>query len=134
MENKRKHLELIQGVINRMARCSFLIKGWCITIVTALIVLSTKENDFNVLRVSIFPIVVFWALDGYFLYQERLYRELYNQVRKLKEEQIDFSMNATVFKGDKKTWTGATFSLTLLLLYISLILLVFISISVLQAL
>lgn len=28
MENKIKHLEFIQGVINRMANNSFMLKGW----------------------------------------------------------------------------------------------------------
>jgi hypothetical protein len=35
-ENKRKHLEFIQGVITRMNTSSFLIKGWTITLVSAL--------------------------------------------------------------------------------------------------
>ena len=30
-ENKRKHLEFIQSVINRMAENSFLVQGWCVT-------------------------------------------------------------------------------------------------------
>lgn len=51
-------------------------------------------------------------LDGYFLWQERLYRDLYNKVRKLTEDEIDFSMNATPFMSER-TWANATFSITL---------------------
>lgn len=32
MDNKLKHLELIQGVINRMASNSFKLKGWAVTL------------------------------------------------------------------------------------------------------
>jgi len=28
MEYKIKHLEMIQGVINRLSQCSFMLKGW----------------------------------------------------------------------------------------------------------
>ena len=30
MNNKHKHLELIQGVINRLSTKSFLLKGWSV--------------------------------------------------------------------------------------------------------
>jgi hypothetical protein len=36
MENKLKHLEFIQAVINRMANTSSLLKGWSIAIIAAL--------------------------------------------------------------------------------------------------
>ncbi|MCK4664009.1 MAG: hypothetical protein KAT68_14165 [Bacteroidales bacterium] len=127
MENKRKHLEFIQGVINRMARCSFLIKGWCITLVAALVALAAKEDKSELLIVTIIPILIFWTLDGFFLYQERLYRSLYDEVRIKKEEKIDYSMNTSSFVSGKKTWFCSIFSKTLNLLYISLILLVVIA-------
>ncbi len=124
MENKRKHLEFIQNVINRMARNSFLLKGWCITIVAALIALAAKENNSNFLVVTIIPIFMFWILDGYFLYQERLYRALYDEVRVKKEDQINYSMNTMEFAGNRNTWFRSVFSKTLNILYVSLILLV----------
>jgi len=33
MENKVKHLEMIQAVIARMATNSFMFKGWAVTLV-----------------------------------------------------------------------------------------------------
>ena len=126
MENKRKHLEFIQNVINRMARNSFLIKGWCITLVSALIVLAVKEDNTGFMMIAAIPILLFWILDGFFLYQERLYRALYDEVRSKKEEQIDYCMNTSSFAGGRKTWARSTFSKTLNILYVSLIGLVFI--------
>ena len=39
MEKKLKHLEFIQNAINRMASNSFIIKGWCITLIVGLFAL-----------------------------------------------------------------------------------------------
>ena len=47
MENKRKHLEFIQSVIARMNSNSFLIKGWSITLVSALFALAAKDSNLN---------------------------------------------------------------------------------------
>ena len=33
--DREKHLEMIENIILRMANCSFLIKGWTLTIVAA---------------------------------------------------------------------------------------------------
>ena len=121
MENKRKHLEFIQNVINRMARNSFLIKGWCITLVSALIVLAVKEDNAGFMMIAAIPILLFWILDGFFLYQERLYRALYDYVRVMNEDQIDYSMNTVEFAGGRNTWFRSTFSKTLNMLYVSLI-------------
>ena len=43
MENHRKHLELLQGVINRMSHNSFPLKGWAITMIVAMLALD-KQN------------------------------------------------------------------------------------------
>lgn len=123
MENKRKHLEFIQKTIVRMAGNLFFLRGWTITLIAALLALFTKSsNSENIVFFLVVLIFVFWILDGYFLSQERLFRDLYNHVRKLKEEQIDFSMNVEEFKKYKKnTIIYAMFSSTLLLFYLPLI-------------
>ena len=45
MEKKLKHLEFIQKTIERMAKNSFLLKGWSLTLTTALIAISVKEKN-----------------------------------------------------------------------------------------
>ena len=114
MECKLKHIELIQQVIQRMAGNSFLLKGWSITIVAALFVLSTKDAQTSFLLVALLPILAFWGLDGYFLRQERLFRKLYDKVTAAAPEQIDFSMNTQPFAGDVDSWWQTCCSSTLL--------------------
>jgi len=122
MENKRKHLEFIQGAINRMAGNLFFLRGWTITLIAALFALSVKDANQNYIFVIYFPVIIFWILDGYFLSQERLFRALYNHVRKLDEEEIDFSMNTSEYKkDDRNSWICSMFSTTLLFFYIPLI-------------
>lgn len=99
MENKHKHLEFIQSAISRMASNSFYLKGWCVTIIAALVALSLKESDFRIYTVSLLPTFVFWFLDAYYLHQEKLFRELYNKVSKeCDDSKIDFSMDTREFK------------------------------------
>ena len=123
MENKRKHLEFIQGVINRMTGNLFFLRGWTITLIVALLALFIKNtNSDYIISFLVVLILVFWILDGYFLSQERLFRDLYNRVRKLDEEKIDFSMNTDEYKKYKKnTLVYAMFSSTLLVFYIPLL-------------
>ena len=122
MEQKLKHLELIQGVINRLATNSFQMKGWTVVLVAAILVLLARENRLEAAYIALAPILAFWSLDGYFLWQERLYRTLYDHVRSLGEGQIDFSMNVAPFRtGYRRSWIGATLSRTILAFYIALI-------------
>lgn len=121
MENKQKHLEFIQGAINRMAGNLFFLRGWTITLITGLFALCAKETNQNYVLIAYFLILIFWILDGYFLSQERLFRALYDHVRALDEKAIDFSMDTRNFKKDKNGWLQSMFSITLLVFYLSLL-------------
>lgn len=122
-EDKRLHLKFIQNVITRMSGNLFFLRGWTITLIAALLALFSKDSKFNyAIGFLCVLTLVFWILDGYFLSQERLYRDLYNYVRILKEEKIDYSMDTTEFKKYKKnTVIFAMFSGTLMVFYIPLI-------------
>ena len=117
MKCKLKHLDLIQGIINRMASNSFSLKNWTVVLVSALFALAAKNSDTIFISIAFFPVTAFWLLDGYFLRQERLYRKLYDRVRNLEEEDIDFSMNTTDFYHHVDSWLGVCFSITLLIFY-----------------
>lgn len=121
MEAKLKHLEFIQTAVNRMAGNLFLLKGWTITLIAALFALSAKDTNKAFVLIAYFPTLVFWVLDGYFLSQERKFRDLYDHVRKLDESQIDFSMDTKPFSNSFRTsWGGSMLSRTLLIYYGSL--------------
>ncbi len=113
-ERKCKHLELLQGVINRLSTNSFLLKGWSVVLVAALFALSAADGRVEFVVLAFFPAIVFWGLDGFFLCQEQLFRKLYDHVRHQSDEHIDFSMDTTPFKTRTgPNWWRATFSKTL---------------------
>ena len=117
MEARLKHLEFIQGVIDRLAGNSFRLKGWSVVLVSALLVFLAWRGRVEFAYIGFVPVLVFWGLDGYFLRQERLFRDLYDRVRTLDEADIDFSMGTGAFR---RTWLGAVFSRTLSAFYIAL--------------
>jgi hypothetical protein len=122
MENKTKHLEMIQAIINRMAQCSFSLKGWAVTLVVALLALSTAATEkIAVIIICFIPLGVFWILDAYYLWQERMFRALYDRVRVLGEADIDFSMNTSPFRGGRNTWRSVVLSSTIATFYVSLL-------------
>ena len=113
-----KHLEMIQGVINRLGHDSFLIKGWSMAILAAGIVLIVRSGTLSewIILTFLFPVAGFWILDGYFLWQERLFRKVYDDVRK--QETTDFAMNVRKHENKPKcNWVASMFSVTLKLFY-----------------
>jgi hypothetical protein len=101
-----------------MGNNSFLIKGWSITLVSAIFVVAFQGKDKMTALWTLFPAVIFWLLDGLYLWQERLLRCLYDYVRELPEKKIDFSMDTTHvrdirIRGRKNTWINALLSRSL---------------------
>lgn len=121
MESKLKHLELIQGVINRFSTNSFLLKGWSVILISALFALAASNSNISFIFLAYIPTIVFWGLDGYFLSIERLYRKLYENVRLKDNSDIDFSMGVNKLNEKSHPWLSATLSKTLIPFHGSLI-------------
>ena len=96
-ENKRNHLLMIQGIIDRMGRNSFSLKEWSIGIMIAIFAFAGK-NTHKAVIITLIPLIVFWFLDAYYLMPERKFRALYDDVRLKDESSIDFNMNFNIIK------------------------------------
>lgn len=147
-----KHLEFIQGVINRHNSNSFLIKGWTITLASAIYALSGAIGEEIVTLISIGPILIFWILDSIFLANERSFISLYNCVANSNELTINesvlrrkfrtktdsevqqtkkfkvtaFSMNFRLFKEIKRNnWWVTIYSSTIIWFYVSMLIVSF---------
>ncbi len=68
---------MIQRIIDRMARNSFLLKGWLVTIFAGVIVLKVTDYSPYISGGVILISTLFWFLDSYYLQQERLFRKLW---------------------------------------------------------
>lgn len=121
-EKKIRHLEMIQGVINRMASNSFMLKGWAVTLVAGIFALAAKDADKLYFLVAYIPVIIFWGLDSYYLLQEKLYRELYKKVCLLDEKEIDFSLSASKeeFGSDENSFKTCVISGTEICFYFPL--------------
>lgn len=115
-DGKIKHLEFIQMAVSRMAANLFLLKGWTITLIAALLAIAAKDANILFFLIAYIPAVMFWILDGYFLSQERRFRALYDHVRMLPDHEVDFSLNTERFK-NTHTWSDALLSRTLVVYY-----------------
>ena len=72
------HINLLQGIITRLATASGSCKTWCLTLVAALLGLAGASHAPGVVAMVIVPVVVFWFLDVMYLATEVAYRRLYN--------------------------------------------------------
>jgi len=108
-----KEVDIIQDIIKRMAFNSFMIKGWAITLVVV-VALLLKGTEYQV-WIAFIPLLVFWFLDAYFLWQERMYRKLYEWVvnNRMKTDEYLFDMNAYRFKDEVQSRFKIMFSITL---------------------
>ncbi len=136
MENEEKvikHLEMTQAVINRLGSNSFLLKGWSMTVIVATMVLIARydmQNPCIVLAVM-FPVLGFWILDGYFLWQERLFRQVYDEVRR--QSDTDFKMDVMKHRDKPKcSWLSAVFSVTLVVFYAVEVVFILATLAILQ--
>lgn len=115
-----KHIDIIQSTINRMASNCFIIKGWCITLVAALCTISATQDRSVIYLLAYIPTVLFSLLDAFYLWIERRYVRLHEEIIKQENGVPDFSMNTTEYKGTKGGYCGAFFSWSVAPFYIAL--------------
>jgi len=118
-----KEIELIQGIIRCMASNSFLLKGWAVTLVVVTLLL--RGAGYQPL-IALIPLLGFWILDAYFVWQERMYRRLYIWVTKnrLANDSYLFNLNASRFRSEVEPPWRIMFSGTLFCFYGPILLLI----------
>ena len=71
------HLTIMQGVIQRMAENSRSCKVWCVTLVSAILVLVARTGEPRHALLALAPVALFLLLDAYYLALERAFRKSY---------------------------------------------------------
>jgi hypothetical protein len=74
----QSYLETLQNIIARMATNSSNCKTWCITLVSAILVVIVDKKIPSYTLVAYIPVILFLLLDAYYLGQEKAFREIYN--------------------------------------------------------
>lgn len=73
------HLSIIQNIIQRMADNSSASKTWCVTLVSAVLVIVADKGKPEYAWIAMLPTVVFAALDAYYLALEKSFRIAYSE-------------------------------------------------------
>jgi len=74
------HVNLLQGIITRLANNSASCKTWCLTLVGALFSLAGATHARGIINFALVPVLIFGFLDVMYLAQEKAYRDLYKTV------------------------------------------------------
>jgi len=75
----QSYVTILQSVISRMASNSAACKTWCITLVSAILVIIADKGKPEYVWITTIPIVLFLFLDSYYLGLERFFRGMYNE-------------------------------------------------------
>lgn len=129
--NKLKHLDYIQAAIARMAQNSFLFKGWAITLASGLVAFGQVKDKSALLVTSLATTLLFWGLDGYYLWLERGFVKLHEKVAKLDEDEINFDMRVDKSRAFLR-WLGTCLRWHLVLFYGLMLLVIVIGICKLK--
>jgi|SRR3990172_11189653 len=114
--SRLEHLKMIQAAIGRMAQNSFVLKGWSVTLITGMIVLAIDKGK-AFAWLALFPAVVFWGLDAYYLRQERLFRALHDSVCKDNGKLSPFSLSTAAHDESVSPWWKTLWAPTVLSLH-----------------
>lgn len=70
-----KHLEILQGIISRMADNSRSCKVWCSTLVSAVLIFTVRTERVDYAFMALVPAVALLVLDAYYVAHERAFRK-----------------------------------------------------------
>ena len=110
------HLQIMQDVIRRMAENSRSCKVWCVTLVSATLVLVAQTGNPQNALIALLPTVLFLVLDSYYLALERSFRCSYDTfVAKLHEGDLTnadlYAINPTGMGWKAVAWCFRSFAI-----------------------
>ncbi len=98
------HLEMIQNVVTRMAANSFALKALAVALTAGVLAFAGAAPDPTPLVVlaALVPVLMLWVLDARYLRLERLFRRLYDTVRRA-EAAEPFTMDIAPFEAHEQS-------------------------------
>lgn len=93
MEKKVAHLKMLIDLLDMVNRSDVYAKRWAVSFAAVFIALGTQQPGIRVAYLAILPLLLLWLIDAQNYRRESLLRTLYDRVRVLSEEEIDFSID-----------------------------------------
>ena len=124
---KIAHLQIVQNVITRMASNSFALRAVTVTLTAGVLAFTGAVTDPSpqILLAALVPLVMLWGLDAQYLRLERLFRRLYDAIRRGEVDE-PFSMNIGPYSKDEQHVVRIALSWSVVVFYapIAIVLLV----------
>lgn len=122
MEKKIRHLEMVERAIARNGLYRIIIKCLTMFFITSMLALYDSYANDAYLMVVLVPMAVLCFIDAFYLQQQRLYSSLFDHVRYLSEDQIDFNLSPVLkdFQDDKNFFFQCLIALSVAGFYIPL--------------
>jgi hypothetical protein len=95
-EDRRRHLEIIQGVITRLANSGTDTKHWAVTLGGTAFGASALNGMWYLASIGVAVVLSFSILNMYYLFEERLFRQLY--VAAARDEIPRFDMRKNLYR------------------------------------
>ncbi len=87
-DERMKNLEFLQNTVIRMAGNSMAAKGWSVALTAALVGLAAAEHARpQIAALAMAPPLLFWTIDGYYMFLERCYRDRFDEVQRMSNHQ-----------------------------------------------
>ncbi|CAN5613230.1 hypothetical protein BH09ACT8_BH09ACT8_19610 [soil metagenome] len=109
-----KHMDYVQAVITRLANNSVLLKGWALTLSSAVLGFAITQKHAGLALAALVPVTAFWLLDTYYLRQERAFRDMYTDIAAKRVR--DFKIEPKLYAG-RQAWWRVAFSVSLAVYY-----------------
>lgn len=117
-----KSLEFLQNIIARLNSNSFNIKIFATTIFGLLITLYIEKKDILFIYVCLVCMIAIAIMDSLYLYNERKFRKIYNNIIKSSKDKDLEVFQYNIDKINDISYFRSTFSFSILLIYLCLIL------------
>ena len=116
------HLDMVQGVVNRLEGSAFTVKAIAMTLAAAVLAFIGSVDEPNVIYplAGLLPVAVLWFMDAQYLRLGRLFRHLYNAIRR-GELVAPFSMDFTVYAKDEQSTIRIAFSWSVMWFYATIL-------------
>ena len=86
-QSVQNYIKILQTIINRMASNSTSCKTWCITLVSAMLVIIIDKGKIEFISLAYIPLFLFLFLDAYYLGLENSFCDFFdNFVKNLRSE------------------------------------------------
>ena len=123
-------LSVYQQIIQRMSGNSTQCKTYCVTVVSAILVIIANKTEANLVWISILPLLSFLVLDAYYLSLERGFRESYGQFIGrigLEDFSITEALKIQPHANGKRYFIESIFSISVLPFYLGIMSFIFLA-------